>query len=204
RHHVFFLFRVFVLPRPPTSPLFPYTTLFRSHEPDRRLRQGRASGRRRRAAVPLRPAERRQGGRPVLRARRAADRGRRADPRGRADRKSTRLNSSHVKISYAVFCLKKKNADATYQRLVKRMFSEQLGKMMEVYIDDIHRRARSYYSSAKCMFAVAACEFRRYLVTYRGIKANPKQIDALIEMASPKTKREVQRLTERVTTIFFF
>src|SRR4249919_1500119 len=66
--------------RPPRSTLFPYTTLFRS---DRRAVPRRR--RRRRAA---------QGGAP----------GRPADER--ADRKSTRLNSSHVKISYAVFCLK--------------------------------------------------------------------------------------------------
>src|SRR5207248_5181274 len=67
-----------MLRRPPRSTLFPYTTLFRSE------------------------ALRRAGGR------------RRVEPRGpdrrdvRADRKSTRLNSSHRTISYAVFCLKKK------------------------------------------------------------------------------------------------
>src|SRR5215813_12903352 len=63
--------------RPPSSTLFPYTTLFRS----RADRGPRAHAR---PHVPLQPA----------------------DPR---DRKSTRLNSSHVRISYAVFCLKKKN-----------------------------------------------------------------------------------------------
>ncbi|KAF8112823.1 hypothetical protein N665_0060s0006 [Sinapis alba] len=50
---------------------------------------------------------------------------------------------------------------------------------------------------AKCRFAVASGEFLGYLVTYHRIEANPKKIDALIEMASPKTKREVQRLTVR-------
>src|SRR5690349_24699142 len=78
--------------RPPRSTLFPYTTLFRSLEqvhhrrlgvlaPDQRGRRGWQAGRR--------------GG-----IRRPA-----CHPR---DRKSTRLNSSHVEISYAVFCLKKK------------------------------------------------------------------------------------------------
>ena len=52
----------------------------------------------------------------------------------------------------------------------------------------------------KCRFAVASGEFLGYLVTFRGIEANPKQIKALIEMASPKNKREVQRLTGRVAT----
>src|SRR2546430_8089423 len=71
--------------RPPRSTLFPYTTLFRSR---RRSRRGRAGRDVRRHLVRHR----------VSRARQAADR----------DRKSTRLNSSHSQISYAVFCLKKK------------------------------------------------------------------------------------------------
>ena len=53
----------------------------------------------------------------------------------------------------------------------------------------------------KCRFVVASEEFLGYLVTFRGIKANPKQINALIEMASPKNKREVQRLTGRVAAL---
>src|SRR5947209_12845093 len=72
-------------PPQPRSPLFPYTTLFRSLAPHLRLRRG---------------------GRPQ-RPRRARRRERRRGPR-REDRKSTRLNSSHANISYAVFCLKKK------------------------------------------------------------------------------------------------
>src|SRR3712207_7802726 len=91
--------------RPPRSTLFPYTTLFRSEAEPRRLGRGH---------VPLRDVDGiggcgreavgvvhvhglvQQGGDPV--AYRPAE-----------DRKSTRLNSSHANISYAVFCLKKKN-----------------------------------------------------------------------------------------------
>src|SRR5471030_2432806 len=65
--------------RPPRSTLFPYTTLFRSQSPARR--------------------------RGTL----AVDRHRPPRRRGRRDRKSTRLNSSHLGTSYAVFCLKKTN-----------------------------------------------------------------------------------------------
>ncbi|XP_024010591.1 uncharacterized protein LOC112086024 [Eutrema salsugineum] len=54
---------------------------------------------------------------------------------------------------------------------------------------------------AKCRFAVTSGEFLGYLVTHRGIEANPKQIKALIEMPSPRTKREVQRLTGRVAAL---
>src|SRR6266496_4996637 len=76
----------FMIRRPPRSTLFPYTTLFRS-------------GRRPLSTRVLAPRR--------LRARRAtADHPRVLQPG--PDRKSTRLNSSHVEISYAVFCLKKK------------------------------------------------------------------------------------------------
>src|SRR2546427_5913683 len=71
--------------RPPRSTLFPYTTLFRS---------GRAQ---------LHP------GRRDCRGHRAVD------GRGAGDRKSTRLNSSHSQISYAVFCLKKKKERVSHQ-----------------------------------------------------------------------------------------
>src|SRR5438034_2297996 len=74
--------------RPPRSTLFPYTTLFRSA-------RGRSG-----LHVAPRLARARRGGRLLLRLRQ------------RGDRKSTRLNSSHTVISYAVFCLKKKKKEA--------------------------------------------------------------------------------------------
>src|SRR2546430_5345928 len=75
--------------RPPRSTLFPYTTLFRSRLADRAHRGTAAA----------RGADRRPARRPPAAHGPAGDTG---------DRKSTRLNSSHSQISYAVFCLKKK------------------------------------------------------------------------------------------------
>src|SRR4051812_49950931 len=82
--------------RPPKSTLFPYTTLFRSENvpapgPQHAGREQAADRERGRDAQ-----------------RRARDR---LPARGRQDRKSTRLNSSHMSISYAVFCLKKKKKE---------------------------------------------------------------------------------------------
>src|SRR6478735_10143632 len=79
---LFFLF--LMIPRPPKSSLFPYPTLFRS------------AGRLGRSLGPL-----------AMRTRQLLNNG----SRWTADRKSTRLNSSNLVISYAVFCLKKKNTD---------------------------------------------------------------------------------------------
>src|SRR6266511_5824755 len=79
-----FFFFFLMIRRPPRSTLFPYTTLFRSAAP--------------------------AGGPP---ARRWRGRCHATSPGWSSDRKSTRLNSSHVKISYAVFCLKKKKKRMT-------------------------------------------------------------------------------------------
>src|SRR3712207_8407770 len=92
--------------RPPRSTLFPYTTLFRSVEEDAVRDRDRLLGR----AAPLECPDRAvfAGGLGEL-ALAGAGRGRFiAAERGEGDRKSTRLNSSHANISYAVFCLKKK------------------------------------------------------------------------------------------------
>src|SRR3712207_8977461 len=94
--------------RPPRSTLFPYTTLFRS------------AGRDPRADVlgPLRGIERFRR-HPLRIDRRAVDYPR-SDLPLRQDRKSTRLNSSHANISYAVFCLKKKKNNKKIQNKKKR------------------------------------------------------------------------------------
>src|SRR3712207_8550137 len=90
-HYFFFFF--LMIRRPPRSTLFPYTTLFRSRALDHRgssLGVGGTSNSSEMSSSPsLDPVQRTV-----------------SSPR--ADRKSTRLNSSHANISYAVFCLKKK------------------------------------------------------------------------------------------------
>src|SRR3712207_8601263 len=84
-----------IIRRPPRSTLFPYTTLFRSRA-FAATRVGLAPQRARNVGHSLAPGEVRGVRRVCVR----------REPR---DRKSTRLNSSHANISYAVFCLKKKN-----------------------------------------------------------------------------------------------
>src|SRR3712207_7859741 len=99
--------------RPPRSTLFPYTTLFRSRLPCDRA-AGPDVGRR----LPAHLGRRRRGGPsggrggPRLRLRRGG---------GPRDRKSTRLNSSHANISYAVFCLKKKKTSIAYSSPLTRV-----------------------------------------------------------------------------------
>src|SRR3712207_8416199 len=87
--------------RPPRSTLFPYTTLFRSLD----LALEQLADAAEAHVAELVDAAARGGERALLGRRALGD-----DDDGERDRKSTRLNSSHANISYAVFCLKKKNS----------------------------------------------------------------------------------------------
>ncbi|XP_074374966.1 uncharacterized protein LOC141716663 [Apium graveolens] len=113
------------------------------------------------------------------------------------------------------------NVGATYQRLVNMMFKNQIGKTMEVYVDDmlvnskvardhiIHlsemfnilRQFRMKLNPQKCIFGVESGKFLRFIVNHRGIEENPAKIKALLEMRSPQNVREVQSLTGRIAAL---
>ncbi|KAJ9546886.1 hypothetical protein OSB04_019429 [Centaurea solstitialis] len=117
-----------------------------------------------------------------------------------------------------------KNVGSTYQRLVNMMFKEHLGRTMEVYIDDmlvksersidhvahlkqsfdILRQYKMKLNPTKCSFGVRAGKFLGYLVTQRGIEASPEQVEAIIEIQSPRNVKEVQKLTGRVAALTRF
>src|SRR3989442_7257790 len=97
--------------RPPRSTLFPYTTLFRSRQPGGNATALPTAGANDQGMLAYRVA--------------AAQYLTRTEALLTGDRKSTRLNSSHVRISYAVFCLKKKNKNThTSQYIELEMFSD--------------------------------------------------------------------------------
>src|SRR5207247_10739242 len=101
-----------MLPPPPGPTLFPYTTLFRSRRDVRRGAEGpRDVGRLRQGARAVRAPDRQLPGHPAQ-VRQHAGRGGELEVGDLLDRKSTRLNSSHEWISYAVFCLKKKKSQS--------------------------------------------------------------------------------------------
>jgi len=114
------------------------------------------------------------------------------------DQEKTSFITERGTYCYKVMPFGLKNAGATYQRLVNRMFKDLLGKTMEVYIDDM--LVKSDFSTlhldhlqqcfdilnkfgmklnpSKCTFAVPSGEFLGYIVTERGIEANPRQINS--------------------------
>ncbi|XP_010480879.1 PREDICTED: uncharacterized protein LOC104759673 [Camelina sativa] len=133
------------------------------------------------------------------------------------DREKTAFITEQGTFCYRVMPFVLKNAGATYQRLVNRMFASQLGRTMEVYIDDmlvksaqaadhvahlkqcfeILNKYSMKLNPAKCTFGVTSGEFLGYLVTKRGIEANPKQISAIINLPSPRNTRELLRGNKR-------
>ena len=104
-----------------------------------------------------------------------------------------------------------KNAGITYQRLVNKMFSKQIGRNMEVYVDDMlvkskeelaHlddlkemfatlRQYQMKLNPSKCVFGVASGKFLGFMVSQRGIEANLEKVQAILDMMSPKAVKEV-------------
>ncbi|KAL0433348.1 UNVERIFIED_CONTAM: Polyprotein P3 [Sesamum latifolium] len=122
------------------------------------------------------------------------------------DRIKTYFITDHGIYCYNVMPFGLKNAGATYQRLVNRMFKDKIGTTMEVYVDDMLVRSRernhlgdlkrafeimrSYgmkLNPGKCTFGVRGGKFLGYMVSERGIEANPKKIEAIVGLRSPKT-----------------
>ncbi len=114
-----------------------------------------------------------------------------------------------------------KNAGTTYQRLMNRMFHDQIGRNVEDYVDDMlvkskeegdHlddlretfetlRKYQMKLNPSKCAFGVYSGTFLGLMVSQRGIEANPDKIKAILEMQPPKTTKEIQRLTGRVAAL---
>ena len=140
------------------------------------------------------------------------------------DQEKTSFITAQGTYCYRVMPFGLKNAGATYQRLVNRMFQKQIGTTMEVYIDDmlvkslnaklhiahlseafqILRKYNMKLNLAKCAFGVSAGKFLGFIVNNRGIEANPDKIKAVLDMPSPSGIKEVQRLTGRIAALSRF
>ena len=116
---------------------------------------------------------------------------------------------------YKVMPFGLKNARSTYQRMMTKMFELQLGRNIEVYIDDmvvkskvvsehvedltsifgILRKHKLHLNASKCSFGVGSGKFLGYMVTHRGIKVNTDQIKAINDLQAPWNLKEVQKLT---------
>ncbi|KAL0460779.1 UNVERIFIED_CONTAM: Polyprotein P3 [Sesamum latifolium] len=139
----------------------------------------------------------------------------------REDQEKTSFITERVLYCYNVMPFGLKNAGATYQRLVNKIFSKQIGRNMEVYVYDVLVKSKKRQqhmedlgecftqlkkygvklNPQKCTFGVEGGKFLGYLVTQRGIEANPDKITAIQQMKEPRTIKEVQQLAGKITAL---
>ncbi|KAL5560858.1 hypothetical protein UlMin_030605 [Ulmus minor] len=137
------------------------------------------------------------------------------------DQEHTTFLTNQGLYCYKVMPFGLKYAGATYQRLVNKMFKNQIGKTIEVYVDDmlvkslkteehirnlketfdILRKYKMKLNPSKCAFGVSSGKFLGFMVNHRGIEANPAKIQALLDMEPPRKIKEVQRLTGRIVAL---
>ncbi|KAM1041861.1 hypothetical protein ACFX2I_030941 [Malus domestica] len=141
-----------------------------------------------------------------------------------SDQEHTAFTTDRGLYCYKVMPFGLKNAGATYQRLVNSMFAEQIGKSMEVYVDDmlvkskhadqhitnlyetftILKRYRMRLNPNKCAFGVGSGKFLGFMISQRGIEANPEKIKAILDMKEPVTSKDIQSLTGKVAALTRF
>ena len=127
------------------------------------------------------------------------------------DAKKTTFITPQGLFCYNVMTFGVKNVEATYQRLVTKMFRPLLRKTMEVYIHDMLVKSKECPDHAghlqeafellraygmklnppKCAFGVSAGQFLGFMVTQRGIEANPAQLRAILEPPAPASRKGV-------------
>ena len=130
----------------------------------------------------------------------------------------------HGLYCYNVMPFGLKNAGSTYQRLVTKIFQPLIGKTMEVYIDDMLVKTRERpdhtkhlqetfdllrtngmkLNPLKCAFRVSSGKFLGFMVTHRGIEANPTQLRVIMESQPPTTRKGVQQLTGQLAALRWF
>jgi hypothetical protein len=108
-----------------------------------------------------------------------------------------------------------KNVGATYQRAIQKCFKNQLNKNIEAYVDDVVVKTRSSdtliadleetftslreyqwkLNPNKCVFGVPSRKLLGFIISHRGIKANPEKISAITKMKAPTCIKDVQKLT---------
>ena len=122
---------------------------------------------------------------------------------------------------YTVMPFGLKNAGSTYHRIMTKMFEPELGRSIEVYVDDmvvkskvvsehlgdltnifgILRKHKLRLNASKCSFGVGSRKFLGYMMTHRGIEVNPDQIKAISSLQPPRNPKEIQKLTRMTAAL---
>nr|MCH9869276.1 reverse transcriptase-like protein [Serratia marcescens] len=138
-----------------------------------------------------------------------------------ADEEKTSFIVAQGTYCYKVMPFGLKNAGATFQRLVDQVFAPIRGRVVEAYVDDlvikskdvlghpqamketfeILRQHKMRLNPEKCAFGVASGKFLGFLVSERGIEANPAKIKAVIDMKPPKSRKDIQSLNGKIAAL---
>ncbi|CAJ2663183.1 unnamed protein product [Trifolium pratense] len=145
-------------------------------------------------------------------------------PMAVADRGKTAFMTESGNYYYNVMPFGLKNAGATYQRMMNKVFRAEIGDMLEVYMDDmiiksheeidhtahlrkVFEQARKHnmrFNPEKCTFGVRAGKFLGFYLTERGIEANPDKCRAFTELPTPSNKKSIQTLNGMLTSLSRF
>ena len=137
------------------------------------------------------------------------------------DQERTSFVTCQGLFCYKVMLFGLKNAGATYQRLMNKIFTHQIRRNVQVYVDDMLVKSlrkkdhlndlqetfdtlRSYnmkLNPSKCVFGVTARKFLGFMVSQRGIVVNPAKVGAIIELGPPRTVKEVQSLNSKIAAL---
>ncbi|RDX70210.1 Retrovirus-related Pol polyprotein from transposon 17.6, partial [Mucuna pruriens] len=140
------------------------------------------------------------------------------------DEEKTAFITDEGAICYQVMPFGLKNAGATYQCMMDKIFKEMLGKDVEVYVDDmvaksqsmeehcgalgrifeVLRKHRLRLNPSKCSFGVRAGKFLGFMLTERGIEANPEKCQAVANVRSPRNVKEVQQFMGKLASLARF
>ncbi|GKC94133.1 reverse transcriptase domain-containing protein [Tanacetum coccineum] len=137
------------------------------------------------------------------------------------DEENETFHTEHRTFCYEKMSFGLKNAGATYQRSVDKSFSKQLGRNIEIYVDDMVIKSKNEGSlmldieetfctlsrinnelhPKKCIFCVETGQFLGHMITSEGIEENPKKVKAIIDMVSLQTITEVQSLNGKLAAL---
>jgi hypothetical protein len=92
-----------------------------------------------------------------------------------------------------------KNVGSTFSRLTKKILEDHLSDLAETFAN--MREARLRLNPVKCIFGVRQGKILGYLVSHRGIEANPSKIQAIMDVAPPQSTKDIQRLTCRLAAL---
>jgi hypothetical protein len=138
-----------------------------------------------------------------------------------SDQDKTMIITSHDIYCYTTMTFGLKNAGATYQKAIQKCLESQIGKNIEAYVDDVVvkttvedkliadlaesfanlRIYRWKLNLEKCVFGVPSGKLLGFMVSHRGIEANPTKVDAIRKMNRLTGKKDVMKLTEMMAAL---